>query len=118
MTARRRGPSELDVPLFDEDWWVSDQQLFQDSLARLSAPRPAAPKARRRATLRSKDAAASTGIVQPMLPWFEEPDLPGDADEPLRGDSAGALGAVAADPVRGDQRSGQLLLGPGDAGGA
>ncbi len=119
MTGRRRDPAGME-PLFGEDWWVSDQQLFQDSLARQAAPCPVKPKTARRTTLQRKTRAASAGIEQPMLPWFEEPepDPAGDAGEPLRSDGAGALGSVAADPVRGDQRSGQLLLGPWDTGGA
>src|SRR5580658_626691 len=41
-----------------------------------------------------------------------EKEKGGNQDEPVRRDGPGALGPVAAGPVRGDQRSGQLLLGP------
>src|SRR5258707_4602662 len=118
MTPRRRRPPVLDQPLFDEDWWASDQQLFQDSVARQASQQDSPAKPRRRTTLQNKTATADNGYSQPMLPWFEEPDPAGDADEPLHSDGAGALGQVAAVPIRGDQRSRQLLLGFVDAGGA
>src|SRR5438105_2980133 len=112
MTRRRR-PSGLGEPLFGEDWWADDQQLFQDSVTRRAAP---ARRPRRTATIRKRETTAAAGYEQDMLPLSEEP--PGAAGEPLRGDGAGSLGPVAAGPVRGDRGSGQLLLGFGSPGGS
>jgi hypothetical protein len=108
---RRPPKGGVGEPLFGEEWWASDQRLFQDSLARKTAAR----RARRPATIRRRDAAAA-GDSQLMLPWFEDPD--GAGDESVRPDGAGALGAVAAGPVRGDPGSGQLLLWPRGEGAA
>ena len=109
---RRQFEAGMGDPLFDEDWWSADQRLFEDSLTRRASRRPAPRRARRPATLRKQDAAANAASAQAMLPLFEDP--PGNADEQLRGDGPGALGAVAAQPVRPDRGSGQLLLGFGD----
>ncbi len=109
MTRRRRHDG-VGEPLFGEDWWADDQQLFQDSVTRRAAP---ARRPRRAATIRKRETTAAAGYEQGMLPLFEEP--PGAAGEPLRGDGAGSLGPVAAGPVRGDRGSGQLLLGFGAA---
>ena len=68
--ARRPPKGGVGEPLFGEDWWASDQQLFQDSLTRRAA---AAAPARRPVSIRRRDAAAA-GDGQPMLPWFEDPD--------------------------------------------
>ena len=35
----RRRPRDDTEPLFGEDWWREDQQLFQDSLARQATAR-------------------------------------------------------------------------------
>ena len=35
----RRRPRDETEPLFGEDWWREDQQLFQDSLARQATAR-------------------------------------------------------------------------------
>jgi hypothetical protein len=103
---RRKNWDGVGEPLFGEDWWVADQQLFEDSVARKAARAPARRRPRRPSAVPGKEAAAEQG----MLPWFE--DSPGDADELLRGDGPRALGAVAPEPVRDNPGSGQLLLGP------
>src|ERR1022692_522258 len=108
---RRRNWEGVGEPLFGEDWWVSDQRLFEDSVARKASRSPPPRRSRRPSTLRRQDAAAGQG----MLPWFEDP--PGDADELLRGDGPRSLGTVAPGPVRADPGSGQLLLGPWEPGG-
>src|SRR5260370_32109522 len=84
VVTRRRTWEGVGEPLFGEEWWVADQRLFQDSLARKASPSPARRRARRAATLRKHDSAAKPDSGQDMLPWFEDP--PGEADELLRGD--------------------------------
>jgi hypothetical protein len=106
LMARRPPKGGVGEPLFGEDWWSSDQRLFQDSLARPAASRAAPRRARRPASMRGQDADADGG--QLVLPWFG--DAAGEGDEPVRADGAGALGALgalAADPVRGDSGSGR-----------
>ena len=107
-----RAREQASEPLFGEDWWVADQRLFEDSLARRETPRPPRRRARKRANLRKQEAAGVQAPVQGMLPGFEDP--PGADDEPIRADGPAALGAVAARPVRGDRGPGQLLFGPGE----
>ena len=114
MSRRKdRAREQASEPLFGEDWWVADQRLFEDSLARRETPRPPRRRARKRANLRKQEAAGVQAPVQGMLPGFEDP--PGADDEPIRADGPAALGAVAARPVRGDRGPGQLLFGPGEA---
>src|ERR1022692_302815 len=108
---RRRSWEGVGEPLFGEDWWVADQRLFEDSVARKASGSPPPRRSRRPSTLRKQDVAAGQG----MLPWFEDP--PGDADELLRGDGPRSLGTVAPGPVRADPGSGQLLPGPWEPGG-
>src|ERR1022692_836929 len=102
---RRRSWEGVGEPLFGEDWWVDDQRLFEDSVARKASPSPTQRRARRATTLRRHDSAAESDSGQEMLPWFEDP--PGEADELLRGDGPRSLGTVAPGPVRGDRRPGQ-----------
>ena len=64
---RRRPREGVGEPLFGEDWWTSDQQLFQDSLTRRGAP-AAPPGGRAAATLRKRDAAAAAATSRTMLP--------------------------------------------------
>jgi N12 class adenine-specific DNA methylase len=108
---RRKSWEGVGEPLFGEDWWVADQRLFEDSVARKAPRAPARRRTRPPSTVPGKDAAAE----QDMLPWFEDP--PGDGNELLRGDGPRALGAMAPEPVRDDPEPGQLLLGPWQPGG-
>src|ERR1700761_5298474 len=111
----RRKQYAVGEPLFGEEWWLDDQQLFADSVARKAqASPPRRRRPRRPARVPEQDGAAGPQYVQGMLPWFEEE--PGDEDELLRSDGPAALGPVAAGPVRGDRGSGQLLRGPGEPG--
>ena len=50
---RRRSWEQVGEPLFGEEWWNEDQQLFQDSLARQSAAKPRPRRAPRRPAQRS-----------------------------------------------------------------
>jgi hypothetical protein len=63
MTRRRR-PGDQDLPLFGEDWWAADQQLFQDAVTRRTAP---SRRRRRAATIRKREATAAAGHEQGML---------------------------------------------------
>src|ERR1035438_8387335 len=114
---RRRSRKEAGEPLFGEDWWREDQQLFQDSVARTAATgvRPGSRRATRRA---AQPGTLPDGYAQDAL--FSAGDIAatqGAEHEPVRPDGPEALGAVAARPVRPDRGSGQLLLGLGEVNG-
>ena len=114
IAGRRRRQDNAGEPLFGEDWWAADQELFEDSLIRQES-RPVAPRrrSRRPGSIRKRTQPAQPGLVQDMLPGFQ--DDQGAADgEPVRGDGPQALGAVAAGPVRGDPGPGEVLRGLGD----
>src|SRR5215467_7420659 len=106
MTARRKQWEGAGEPLFGEEWWLADQRLFADSLARRRPRRPA--------RLRKQASYVEPAWEQGTLDLFGE--RPGAEDEPLRGHGPGALGAVASPAVRGDRGPGQLLLGFGEPG--
>src|SRR5712691_10263430 len=114
MATRRRPREAVGEPLFGEDWWQQDQQLFHDSLTRRSAPR-----ARPRRPARPSDQTDTLQSQYTQDALFSDDLLPsqGAEHEPLRRDGPEALGTVAARPVRPDRRSGQLLLEPWDADG-
>src|ERR1017187_8978684 len=114
---RRRSREEAGEPLFGEDWWREDQQLFQDSVARTAAAgrRPRSRRATRRA---AEPGTLPDGYAQDAL--FSADDIAaieGAEHEPVRPDGPEALGAVAAQPVRADRGSGQLLLALGEVNG-
>ena len=116
MTGRRRRWDNFGEPLFGEDWWVADQKLFEDSLIREQSGPPAPRRrSRRTGTIRKRNRAAPSGLVQDMLPGFGE-QQGAAADEPVRGDGPQALGTVAAGPVRGDREPGGVLHRPGRGG--
>src|SRR5437773_5942016 len=116
MTGRRRRWDNFGEPLFGEDWWVADQKLFEDSLIREQSGPPAPRRrSRRTGTIRKRNRAAPSGLVQDMLPGFGEQQGAADG-EPVRGDGPQALGAVAAGPVRGDREPGGVLHRPGRGG--
>src|SRR5271166_1238570 len=65
---RNRGREEASEPLFGEDWWVADQRLFEDSLARRETPRPPRRRAGKTANLRKQETArAKPRRVAPVL---------------------------------------------------
>ena len=73
MTGRRRRWDNFGEPLFGEDWWVADQKLFEDSLIREQSGPPAPRRrSRRTGTIRKRNRAAPSGLVQDMLPGFGE----------------------------------------------
>ena len=99
----RRRPRDDTEPLFGEDWWREDQQLFQDSLARQTTTRkpgrPPAPRRSRAARKARPPATLPGGYAQDTL--FTADDLTpaaqqGAEDEPLRPDGPEALGTLAA----------------------
>src|SRR5205823_15097368 len=103
MTGRRRRWDNFGEPLFGEEWWVADQKLFEDSLVRQQSGPPAPRRrSRRTGTIRKRNRAAPSGLVQDMLPGFGEQQGAADG-EPVRGDGPQALGAVAAGAARGDR---------------
>src|SRR6266581_5177652 len=110
MSRRRR--EDAGEPLFSEDWWREDQQLFKDSQTRQAASRSSA----RRVPRRPRPAASLQGEYTQDALFSGDDLLParGAEHEPLRRDGPEALDAVAALPVRPDRGSGQLLLGPWD----
>src|ERR1017187_2008953 len=114
---RRRSREEAGEPLFGEDWWREDQQLFQDSVARTAAAsrRPRSGRATRRA---SPPGTLPDGYEQDAL--FSADDIAaieGAEHEPVRPDGPETPGTAAARPVRPDRGSGQLLLGFGEGSG-
>src|ERR1022692_2972780 len=114
---RRRSREEAGEPLFGEDWWREDQQLFQDSVARTAAAgrRPRSRRATRRA---ARPGTLPDGYAQDAL--FSADDIAaieGAEHEPVRPEGPEALGALAARPVLADRGSGQLLLGLGEVSG-
>src|ERR1035438_8259462 len=83
---RRRSPEEAGEPLFGEDWWREDQQLFQDSVARTAAAgrRSRSGRATRRA---SPPGTLPDGYAQDAL--FSADDIAaiqGAEHEPVRPD--------------------------------
>src|ERR1035438_10297773 len=111
---RRRSRKEAGEPLFGEDWWREDQQLFQDSVARTTAT---SRRSRSRRTTRraSQPGTLPDGYAQDAL--FSADDIAaieGAEHEPVRPDGPETLGAVASRPVRADRGSRQLLLGLGE----
>src|SRR5215813_3259255 len=111
---RRRSWKDVGQPLFGEGWWEQDQRLFQDSLIRRS---PARPQRRRQPRRPAHPGTLPGDYVQDAL-FLEDDLLPqqGADHEQVRPDGPAALGALAADPVRSDRGSGQLLLGPWETG--
>src|SRR6266566_2747395 len=116
MTGKRRRWDNFGEPLFGEEWWVADQKLFEDSLVRQQSSPPAPRRrSRRTGTIRKRNRAAPSGLVQDMLPGFGEEQGAADG-EPVRGDGLQALGTVAAGTVCGDREPGGVLHRPGRRG--
>src|SRR6266571_6603211 len=115
---RRRKWDNVGEPLFGEDWWRTDQKLFEDSIIRQTPPPPATRRRpRRRGTIRKRNQPAAPAPVQDMLPWFHDEQPGAAADEPVRGDGPQALGPVASRQVRGDRGPKDVLFRPGEPGG-
>jgi hypothetical protein len=116
IPGRRRRWDNFGEPLFGEDWWVAGQKLFEDSLIRQQASPPAPRRrSRRTGTIRKRNRAVPSGLVQDMLPGFAE-EQGADDGEPVRPDGPQALGTVAAGTVRGDREPGGVLHRPGRGG--